>query len=154
KMEQFVFDGLSNHRSTSNEVNNNACLMTTHGHRVALLVNYPQANLNSFSLRDAVGRQIDIVRNLHKRWTPIIRWALKQDMSGYTKLASDELHKKADDMQSWVRLMHRYANLAIAADAVKMTTEKKQLMHRYANLAIAADAVKMTTEKKQVYVHL
>ncbi|CDI75938.1 hypothetical protein, conserved [Eimeria praecox] len=32
-------------------------------------------------------------------------WAVKQDMTGYTKLSSEMLQKKADDMQEWVRAL-------------------------------------------------
>ncbi|KAL8434958.1 hypothetical protein Efla_005041 [Eimeria flavescens] len=147
--------------SISNDVNDFACIMTSHGktcgrsfgahpplkikeivsddfgvwmhpykqgNRSRLLLNLPQSGLNSFFVKDNVGRDVDVVQRMHPRWKEVLRWALKQDLSGYTKLSSEELEKKADDMQIWVRLMHRYASLAVIADAAKLPTEKRQAL--------------------------
>lgn len=40
-----------------------------------LIVNFPHAGLNSFPVKDPVGRDVDIVRSIHPRWLNVLRLA-------------------------------------------------------------------------------
>ncbi|KAL8270266.1 hypothetical protein Esti_005825 [Eimeria stiedai] len=161
KMEQVVYNPNAIPRSISNDVNDYACIMTSHGktcarsfgthpplkpsevvddhfgawmhafkqgNRASLVLNLPLSGLNSFHVKDAVGNDVDIVQSIHPRWRDVLRWSLKQDLSGYTKLSSEDLEKKADDLQNWARLMHRYASLAVVADTAGLKAEKLQAL--------------------------
>ncbi|PHJ16490.1 endo- -beta-glucanase [Cystoisospora suis] len=104
-----------------------SCLVTNRGTPAYLLINLVETDLRGILRRNETGSYENILEKLHPQWQDILKWAVRQDLSGATKLDIVELEKSADDMQDWVRLMHRYASLAQIADIVGVRLERERV---------------------------
>nr|CEL72294.1 TPA: endo-1,3(4)-beta-glucanase [Toxoplasma gondii VEG] len=105
-----------------------SCLVTNHGTPAYLLVNLVESDLGVLVKRNETGDQENLLERMHPQWENILRWAIRQDLSGPTKLDIGDLDQNADDMQEWVRLMHRYASIALTADAVGVRVERERAL--------------------------
>ncbi|PFH32649.1 hypothetical protein BESB_012610 [Besnoitia besnoiti] len=112
----------------TNEGSLTSCLITSHGTPAYLLVNLVESGLGEVLRRNETGDYENIVERIHPQWQNILRWAIRQDLSGPTKLDIVELERNADDMQEWVRLMHRYASMVLTANTLGIRGERERAL--------------------------
>nr|CEL65002.1 TPA: endo-1,3(4)-beta-glucanase [Neospora caninum Liverpool] len=105
-----------------------SCLVTNHGTPAYLLVNLVESDLGELLKRNETGDYENVLERMHPKWQNILRWAVRQDLSGPTKLDIGELEHNADDMQQWVRLMHRYASIALTANTAGVRVERERAL--------------------------